>query len=632
MESQEEALCTYTGNKIASLPPPQSSSSAGLPPIGNSWIDGAGYLSNLQAQQSKLMPEEYKYGTAPEDAIRGSTRRSRSSRRGSGRQSGRHKHRHHHRDHHTRSSSRDGRSVSALPGSNYANLNSFSPRPEEEFSASQYNPSNDMQFNSLSVPGAADPSLAVACLDKTTGHEEGYDAFRNAGEMNSPNNKPRSPKVVYRNSIENRYLFPTDDSINSTLEADLEDLSQARYGRNAPSRLGSSRNIFKSLCSLVSCMSAHSNNSELEKRYESTIEFSANNSKGANQSMPAVNLDNASKTPAPLIYENAFKNGINDYCLPEYRKLSDETRNVFEKETSTIRYCDQLARQHKSSSSDCGFSSASQNSINFYSHQTCSPVLKNDEERRTIQIYKRIVARLMNSTSLTNEDFYQLRKIIFSSPSCCLHQHQQPTGQPFNADESDQIIADIFKRTAYLGKSSEQIQLNGSTATCLNTSEMATAAYLTDLNQAGNKVILGAINKNRISIENQDNVPTMSSKNNSNRSLPDEVSTSESALSSYDSSCGTAETGCGQRVNSDLKDSGKVATVQNSKSILEGATNLPKAFELKLTLSINSQNNNNGSELQNSHLEQAGGDVTYADRSGPQGDPQQASRELNIST
>lgn len=99
MKSQEEAMCTYTGNKIASLPTDHygSPSSPDLPPLSNSWIEGAGYLSNLQAQQSKLLPDEYRLGAAPDDVVvAGGLVRNRSKRA-----SGHHKH--HHRKHHKHS-------------------------------------------------------------------------------------------------------------------------------------------------------------------------------------------------------------------------------------------------------------------------------------------------------------------------------------------------------------------------------------------------------------------------------------------------------------------------------------------------------------------------------------------------
>lgn len=628
MESQEEALCTYTGNKIASLPPPVfSSNGPGLPPTGNSWIEGAGYLSNLQAQQSKLMPEEYKYGVAPEDIVHGGSKRNRSSRRGSGRHGGRykkqtdgesHQHRHRHR-HRSKTPQGQYRSTSALPSlhDSRTQMNS-SDRTQENpvgpvnnVDLVPYQNNNGHQLNNSSLPDVTNISnMALANPDKILTQEE-YNWYQDGSEITDCNSgaRPKSAKVVYRNSIENRYLFPTDDPIDSTLEADLENLSQARYGRGANSRLSSSRNIFKSLCSLVPCLSAHhSNHSELEKQSENTIEFLANATKGTNQSTPAVNLYN-SKEPvhiAPCLSD--FKR-LDEFSPPDYRKSSEETNNVMSHNKPTFKQSwDHTVQRYVSSSSDCGFSSASQNSINFHSHPACSPVLTADDEQRTIQIYKRIVAKLMSSHSVTNEDFCRLKRIMFSTPnqfsSCCLH--QTPTAQSFNANESDQIIADIIKKSSILSKNNEQSSLAHSES-CYNTTETPATTRCcpsrTEMeldhmekykanNIGPEKLLNGQTEVTNNLMANQDNLSSAKVKKTSTRSLADGFSTPESAtLSSCDSSYENVETDRNHAASFDQQEDRRVS-IKDLKSNFDGGPNLPKAFELKLTLSINSDNNN----------------------------------------
>lgn len=301
MESQEETMCTYTGNKVSALPPPyHGSSSTGLPPVGNSWFEGAGYLSNLQAQQSKAMPEEYRtVGAAPEevinpDAMLRRLSRSSSSRRGSGRR---------------KNKAREQQNGFSSPPKNNAGSPDLQQQPMQfDTDATPINvTSNNKQYFESTYSHYQQQTeqqdfsqFALACPDKDTLNDNYYSNTLNNNSSSKCceqqqsdqvcKDVPRSAKVVYRNSIENRYLFPTDEPIDSTLEADLENLSQARYGKSTYSRLSGSRNILKSLRSLVSCLSARSNHSELDRQSENTLSFSQRVTKVTNNNkcMPEV--------------------------------------------------------------------------------------------------------------------------------------------------------------------------------------------------------------------------------------------------------------------------------------------------------------------------------------------------------
>lgn len=276
MESSEEALCTYTGNKISSLPPPMAAggrpSNFGLPPVGNSWIEGAGYLSQLQAERRKLMPEEYRRGAAPDDVVgpvapSASSQRRKSSAEGARQRSeanhshadAHHAHHHQHRHHRHRKHHKRKRQTEDLAKAEVANDN--------------------FESNAHQWPEAAEAGreLALVSLSKQASEADETPADESEEPM-----KPA--RIVYRDSIENRYLFPTDgleeatgassannEPIDSTLEADLEDLSQARYGyHQRPARsssASSSRNLLlKSLRSLISCLGASTGASEHEER------------------------------------------------------------------------------------------------------------------------------------------------------------------------------------------------------------------------------------------------------------------------------------------------------------------------------------------------------------------------------
>lgn len=604
MESSEEATCTYTGNKIASYIPPNYSSPSmpPPPPIGNSWIEGAGYLTNLQAQQSKSMPEEYKLGSAPEDVVNlESLRRfSRSSsRRGSGR-------RRRHKKTHDSTNVKSSQSPTDMQIDDNNNINNNNKthatghttamdKPNTNFY--QY-PSTTQDLNSY-TPSPDPNQFALACPDKTTSNADDVNWF----QENNSKGTPRSPKVVYRNSIENRYLFPTDEPIDSTLEADLENLSQARYGPTHSSRLSGSRNIFKSLLSLVSCLSAHSNHSEFDRHSENTLHFSEQTIKN--------NINKA--TPKIATSSERYSPQLNDISEKDSYQLESGPSAVqsCEHNQTGVACSDHRVRRHISSSSDCGFSSASQNSFNFQSYPACSPIMTADDEHRTKQIYKRIVTRLMNSTSVSNEDIHRLKGILFEPQfeNCCLHTNiNHSTFNNFGNLEADQIIADIIQKS-YLkqDKHYEQQQMPRPASNCHHTTNYCLSSSGVDKDQAGgiyrsamdrHKKVVGSdkledesegLNMELNASSTAQNYENQCEVSKSlNRSLVEGSLTSESAtLSSYDSYCGTAIVGDNSNASntdSNKKDMTKLADSRPSSE----NSNLPKAFELKLTLSINS--------------------------------------------
>lgn len=599
MESQEEAVCTYTGNKIASfIPPNYSSPSIPPPPIGNSWIEGSGYLTNLQAQQSKSMPEEYKLGSAPEDVVNPETLR-RLSRSSSRRGSGRGRRHRRMRDSSASPANMQTDNSTTTTNNNNNTTGQTTTATMDKLTANSYQyPSTVHDVNSYGPSPSPDSNqYALACPDKTTAHGDDVNWY----QENSSKGTPRSPKVVYRNSIENRYLFPTDDPIDSTLEADLENLSQARYGHSHPSRLSGSRNIFKSLLSLVSCLSAHSNHSEFEGHSENTLHFSEQAIKNnINKSAPKIPTNNEQHIN--------LNHPLNDISEKDSYQLESGPSVVqsCEHKQAGIACSDQRIRRHISSSSDCGFSSASQNSANFQSFPACSPIMTADDELRTKQIYKRIVTRLMNSTSISNEDLNRLKSILFEPhfENCCLHSNvNQSTFNSFGTIETDQIIADIIQKS-YLkqDKCCEQ-QAPRPGSDCHHTTNYCLSPSGYGLDQAGehfratidrHKKMIGS---ERLNLELNDNGGTTqnyenlcdASKLSLNRSPVEGSLTSESAtLSSYDSYCGTAIVADNNSTasNTDLKkrDTARLSGVSSAPE----NSSLPQAFELKLTLSINS--------------------------------------------
>lgn len=559
MESQEEATCTYTGNKIASFIPPNypSSSAPPPPPIGNSWIQGSGYLTNLQAQQSKSMPEEYKLGSAPEDVVNPESLRrlSRSSsRRVSGRRR-RHKRMQDLSQNVSNFQSPTDKQIDNIKGNKITSTGNTNAIDKSAMNLYQY-PSTTQDLN-LYSPSPDPNNYALACPDKTTVHANDVNWY----QENSSKGTPRSPKVVYRNSIENRYLFPTDDPIDSTLEADLENLSQARYGHSHPSRLSGSRNIFKSLLSLVSCLSAHSNHSEVDRHSENTLHFSEDAIKNnINKAMP--------KIAASSNVQYNLNHQLNDISEKDSYQLESGPSAVqsCEHKQAGTAISDQRIRGHISSSSDCGF--CSDNSAN----------LTGEDELRTKQIYKcktSLLSSILNSTSISDEDLLRLKSILFEPhfENCCLHSNINqsafnsfgtnlisPSGIGFD-QVGDNLRPTIDRHKKIIG--SERLR-DESEGLSIELNNGCTAQDYANLCEA--------------------------SKLSLNRSLVEGSLTSESAtLSSYDSYCGTAIVGDNNSTTSNIDSKRKDATSKLlGVSSTSENTNLSKAFELKLTLSINS--------------------------------------------
>lgn len=667
MESQEEAMCTYTGNRAtSSLPPPTFSSvNANWPPIGNSWIEGSGYLTNLQAQQSKMIPDEYKMGAAPEDADLTDSRRHRSSsRRGSG------KHHQNHR-HKTNNDDQPGMSGAQLfQQATPSYTTETSPAPIGSWQPKEQNQvgSENLSDNKMtSAPGeqliATDTSQRYLNAENIQQDPPSYSPnpdyanFNNNQQQQTLASFPKkntayvepvwcesnsstpklgpknAAKVVYRDSIENRYLFPTDDPIDSTLEADLENLSQARYGHHSTNlRLNGSKNIFKSLRSLVSCLSAQSNHSEImERRSENTMKFSEFGDRGGtttNKAMPILSpfkqpIDdflvqsnqNSSSSSSREEKENLFQhkqhslnmnsnNNIssNVYARANQHKMSAyNVTNTNDNQQNQPQNHQQTIVRQISSSSDCGFSSASQNSINFQSYQTSnSPQISAEEKRKRIQIYNNFLTHLMNSTTMNENDLNRLRRVLFEPhfDNCCLNGsiNQVSLSDAFSG-EAEQILAEGIKKSCmFHEKGYEQVQRPSSA--CYH---QATNYYHPPTNNMTNSKLPGDRTR-----KNQDDSYCLNSQHDSvhsnqvnkipkRKSLIDGSSstTSESAtLSSYDSFNGTAvicddnQSSASSARGADGKNCSK-SRKESDRLSNSNSTSLPKAFELKLTLSIN---------------------------------------------
>lgn len=521
MESQEETMCTYTGNKVVSDLPADSGA---LPPLCNSWIEGAGYLSNLQAQQRKVMPEEYILGAAPEDCD-GTQLRRRPSRSSSRRGSGK-----------TRQ------------------------QPQQQQQQSEEPVGNEQLY---------------ACLEKANTLDGGAPLLRAA-------------KVVHRNSIENRYLFPTDDDpIDSTLEEDLENLSQARYGytgqrqahNSAGGSYGGSRSLLKSIRrSLASCLNnrQHPPESHLDARSESTFRYALNQEACKNSSEPNA----TSRSDQEHVYDESC--GQPDVPPPEYSSSSSMSYN-WRPEYCACKLCPTQAAlvHHLSSSSDCGFSSASQNSINCFSlaamSQTASPM---DEQLKSQQILQRLVARLLhNDSSITEEDLLErlkcallARSATTADSACCLHGQKNfesgnETGQTF-AKVAGKIIR-LHQEPAV--STAEACCPDSKANFCLETKSNESTNlrndHITsrDIYQEGADVRSGSYFGHSGEQEALAKRPAAES-----------IASDSLTLSSLESGCGGLEQQRQQQI-------GKSQTKDVDEKV-----DLSKAFELKLTLSINS--------------------------------------------
>lgn len=632
MESQEETMCTYTGNKVISDPPPASAFVGPPlpppPPIGHSWIEGSGYLSQLQAQQRKLMPEEYILGAAPEDCGRQIRQAARSSsRRGSGK--------HHHHHHHTKTN--NSGHLNDLNDLNDPNDQEM--RADHEPTVDHETPTNErcnesfigQQQREANKTNPSEHYATMACqLDETNNNEKNDLALNENGHTNA--GAPKPSKVIYRNSIENRYLFPTDDEdpIDSTLEEDLENLSQARYGYAAPqtnnNRLrSSSRGLFKSLRSLVSCLNSQSNQSEFEVQSEGTLRYSTNLGQFKNRSEPA-----APPPQAEALYANTVASALDQPPPPLYSSTATNSKISSSRPNSRNQQlieAQAAMRNHQmSSSSDCGFSSASQNSINCLSlaamsAQLGSPLL--EDHLRSQQIYRRIVARMLSNPLATEEDLEKLKNIFvsvggsqqFDNNGCCLHGGIGTTGAIGAGGQTSLSAADIEQTIAEIASRSFQMQqdkdlCSGRARTCCycaRTSPSLVGQGLEASSHAGHDKMMGAnfvgAEANRCSCclhkDNSFNgVKTLSSQRRTDGSI---ASADSTTLSSFGSSAGNASTAGAPTTNltdhhhqhqqqQHHQNGGKSEPrTESSKTVTEkSAANLPKAFELKLTLSINS--------------------------------------------
>lgn len=234
---------------------------------------------------------------------------------------------------------------------------------------------------------------------------------------------------------------------------------------------------------------------------------------------------------------------------------------------------------HAYSSSDCGFSSASQNSIN-------NPTTVNNSQYPQIssadaKIYERIISKLINSSTLTYDDTLKLKSLLVDghNDQCCLH--NKSILNNCNTTDMDQIIADVIKNS-YLVKDVNVASVQRPTSTtCYQMNP-------SNLNMKSN-FQLSNICKDT-PVQNKDDLKESSYRycqNDCCRHSPRSLiqgSTAESlTLSSNDST------------NSSIAPSDDVEANKNTKIETRSNDNtiLPKAFELKLTLSINNNDKTN---------------------------------------
>jgi len=218
---------------------------------------------------------------------------------------------------------------------------------------------------------------------------------------------PKVPQVLHRDSIDNRYLIPTDNAVESHLESDLEELSRARYGscKKRGNQAGNLK-IFKSIRSLVPCLSSKSSHSHLKNQnHYGTLKFIQKPSMtelSHEYNSERVSYACHETTCADCKQHNQASSNYGEYLAPQ-------------------DYCSwgcgsqEKPKRQNSSSSDRGFSSASQNSINVASSLVnCSPT--NSYELN--QYHKTVSTRVVKSdASTTNEDLIELRSTIFEMNS-----------------------------------------------------------------------------------------------------------------------------------------------------------------------------------------------------------------------
>jgi len=291
-----------------------------------------------------------------------------------------------------------------------------------------------------------------------------------------------SVKPKYRDSIENRYLFPCDDPIDSTLEADLDTLSQARYGNKPFGGVGrrqasSSRGtFFRSLRSLLSCIVISDRSSQLdegpyEENYGGDASFQIVESSQPN-SLHNKSADFYSRTDSSIGQEAQFHGryfGLhqqeidqNFICIQSQKNTKEDERDTsklssnghtgdsgdclmhqrglmakreqgsecqqdfgsIEASKSNASYSIEYLRNRFSSlSSDCGFSSASQNSVNQFGNFPIlpySPLKEPDKSRANGQeeISKRTCTGQIHSV---NKSQTKIEEAVHGLGNCCLH-------------------------------------------------------------------------------------------------------------------------------------------------------------------------------------------------------------------
>lgn len=219
MQSQEETMCTYQGNKVMDSSQPET-----LP--GNSWFAGSGYLTSLQAQQSKSMPQdEYKLlygsGARPDEDPLGRHMMRRLSRTSSNRSYNKHQQ--------TRNLEIDNNNniLSTTTTIDYSNSididssgaidNLLQENNNIDYISQQLQSITNLDCEQSSSPSA---SPGFHCDAQLIDESPTNSPLVNALTEQTNNSVDMSPQIL-----------GAADPIDPALEADLERLSEARYGR-----------------------------------------------------------------------------------------------------------------------------------------------------------------------------------------------------------------------------------------------------------------------------------------------------------------------------------------------------------------------------------------------------------------
>lgn len=397
MESQENALCSYSNEP----PPPLK-----LPPIGNSWMEGSGYLTTLQEQQTKLLPNEFK------QLASGSLDRKHSSRR--------HSHRHHHSKHGHHKHYRNHKNQ----------LAAFIDKPSCDLDQRDNEKRRIEYLSTQSLTGGEMDKLAEksTCDDQRsyyhespvtdngqrvnsanlsntfTGNDLSGMLHSSLNDLNSTGGvsnqdglleiysdcKKDSNQTNYRSSIDNRYLYPTDNYFGNEIDSEIDSDYRSEH-RNSSRFSDKSKNILRSIRSLVSCLTP-STGSNISKRSnqrqfsDATLSYT--------QSEPKL-------TQVATEYRDELNYPQDDKNTSRIMPISKSTKDLRMSERSPIPapmgYEDNEYKEepiYNTSKSEPG------NNIKVLA----KPNLVDNQEKHVDDLYGKIAERILCTAALTHEE------------------------------------------------------------------------------------------------------------------------------------------------------------------------------------------------------------------------------------